>query len=233
MNNAQWELLLKLIVPAIFVLSWVFKQAVDPDSKMPKMPQKRGGPQPSRPPVQPTVRGNPTTSRSGAGEPARPSPRPEPLTTGRLSSGQEMVIVGSETRTTRSAPTPTRDPRSADRGRNDRQGRGGRGKPSGGRSASGRSATGSEALIGRGSLTEPGGLVDRPTYIGPLTTMDGASSLSSDAGVAHTAALASQPNRSSEQFRELLHDPSRLREAFVLNEILQPPVAQRRRGLRR
>jgi hypothetical protein len=152
----------------------------------------------------------------------------------RLAPGEDLVILSSETRSTRHpkavGPTASRQAQGQGQGRTTKQSRrprqADRARPTtlAQEDAAARLAPrlGTSPLVG--PLVMVGGLSGDPTY-------------PDQPGSATTLPEPGLPPRTvpvvALAMKEAVGSPQRLREALVLNELLQPPLALRRRGFPR
>lgn len=223
--------LLKLIIPAIFLIVWALGQLLNREKANPQ-PQPRpipreGGGLPTRPelaprPREPSRLPEPTMRWGDLETTAEPIPeRPVAKPRRTTAESEEIVILGSEIGPPRASPH-----RPAARG-----------------SSRPRPAPGLEPRRSRRASTpvrpeptpEPkrtlGKLGELATSVQPLAIDDASSSL----GGSTSAEMSVSPDRGSapkgEWIRAALTSPERVREALILNEVLGPPLARRpRRG---
>ncbi len=219
MNNNAIEVLMKLIVPAIFLIAWALNQLFNKES--PASPNRSG---PSLGP------------RSGGGLPPAPRPGPrnaeeqgrnpatlrwpkdatnDPMARAggsQPAGSDEIIILGTETRPPRRSGPPSR-------------GRGGRrGRPGAAPEPEREESTRKNVL----NLDLPKPIsqsIDlRPVMeplVGPIMPLDPKATDTVRPVPIGTALTALDLQIS-------VRDPARLREAILLSELLQPPVSQRR-----
>jgi hypothetical protein len=222
----ELEILLKMVVPLVLLAIWALTSLLNREAR--PMPPRMGqglGPRPGGLPP------SPRPLERAVVTPARePSPRWQP-TPGAMSPAarrppgrpdEEILIIRSETTPSRQAsPSPQARPggslRKASRGR-----------------AAGSPARRIEPTPVKPLATAPGlGLitpVNRPLEVAPLTVSQPA--LTAEEAASSTGATSANPkvvaDRRSIDLRRALGSRDRVREAFVLNELLQPPLALRR-----
>jgi hypothetical protein len=189
MNNV--EELLKLLIPAFFLVLWALNQLLNKESNAPQAPGRPGGLGP-RPGVPPTPR--PAMERPRE---VPVPPRPQTTPAGR---DDEIVILRSET-----VRPPA--PGNVRRGQRARPGRG-----------VGRQGAAPAARTGYEGKAETRSLIEmRPTQ-GPVETPQ------------ETLRIGVPSPISADDLRSRMRSLDRVREAILLNEILQPPVSLRRPG---
>lgn len=221
--------ILQLIVPLIFLAIWALTslltreaQPLPPRTTRPTGP---GGPRPgtSTSGRMPERRGEPVTREapvarwnSGATGTARPAP-PRPA-----SRDDEIVILEADTR--RPASSRGESPRRSARSRPAAAPPARRAEPATTRSLS------------LAMAPDPAAQLNRTLELTPLTKMQLPLATSVTQEVAApppgTVSLAPPAALSSGEIRGLIASPAKLREAFVISEILKPPLAlrQNRRG---
>lgn len=223
MNN-DLDALLKLIIPAIFLIVWAISQLANREEPQPKpRPLPRGGgglPPRPLPGPRPREAGGPREQPPMRwGEPAEPlatvPQEPEPRRG--PAPPDEIVILGTEIRPPR--PTPHRP---ASRGSS-------RPRPAPGS----RRTPQTPAPIRPEPITPPhadlSGLGSLTTPIQPFATGAQGRPLPIATPAAAPGPPTIAPMPITEQVRGALGSPERVREALVLNELLAPPLALRRR----
>lgn len=212
MNN-NVELLIRLIIPALFLLAWALNQVLNKEVR-PAPPPRGPVPDPFRNRLPPAQRPAAGTLLERLERTAPPPPRPSPA----LNPGQEFVIIETESRPSRSpsaAPTPSRAGR---RNRNPKRSQ--QGGSSGGSSPKKGDSQDRNRQSGIGNLAT--GLTSAPVNV-PLA---GIGNLS--AGAANLDPPEVVRNPALGTLRDAIASPERIRQAILLNEILQPPIALRR-----
>jgi hypothetical protein len=214
MNN-NVELLIRLIIPALFLLAWALNQVLNKEA--PPAPQRGPIPDPFRN-VRPPGQRPPGTLLERLERNAPPQ-RPTPT----LRPGQEIVIVESESRPSRpQQKPPQQQQQSAQRGeRRNRQPR--RPSPSAGplTPARGQAEARDRPRASSTANLTPG-LTDAP-----VGAPGGMSSTASPVQDLEPRDLA--PNPALDILRAAIASPATIRQAILINEILQPPVVLRGR----
>ena len=197
MNN-DVETLIKIIIPAILLIFWALSNLFNRENK------------------QTTAKDRATAlaNRPTAYQPPRPPERrrPPPPTPPRyVPSNEEVMVIRAEPNRPSGRPaTPAK--RNAGRGRTAQSNQARRVEPP---------AQRNRELLGGNVAAD----MNRSLELHPLTqTMASAGSTNSTASTASIDALSA--TNAPALFLALL-DPVRVREAFVLNEILQPPLSRR------
>ncbi len=224
--NANWESLIRAIVPLSFMAIWALTSLFNRDTKPKPTLRPMNRPDGSRvgmttQPTEPTLRFG---SGSGGSATSNAVRRPVP----RQSDDDGIVILSSETnrlerdREKRLIPTTTTAKRAS------------RGKPLVPQRKADPAPTRAPRLAGVSQNVNQH-LTTTNLELTPLASMPPVASLGLS-GVGSAAAVVVQSGiqtgggvRPSVGFG--LNDPKRLREAFVLNEILQPPVSMRARRI--
>jgi hypothetical protein len=214
----KWDdLILRAIVPISFVAIWALTAVFNRDSK--GFPNRPPGPSPSNGPRP----GDPTLRWS----PPAPS-KSQSTITRRVPIGDDdiLIIPSDPMRPARTAPS--RAP----------QGVGVR-RPVKGRQAPAPPRKAEQPSASRAKLAGVNQNVNqslaRPVELTPLTTIAPMVMTSgSDLANAPSAPSKTSTILTVSTLMPLMHDPIRLRESFIVNELFQPPVALRgRRGHRR
>jgi hypothetical protein len=218
MNN-NIELLIRLIIPALFLVAWALNQALNKEAPPP--PPARGPlPDPFRNRLPPAQR--PPGTLIERLERTAPPPRPA---TPSLRPGQEIVIVESETRSLRPQAGPASQAQQQQSQRNPR--RNNNRQP--------------RRNQGAGPLTPERGKADqrdRPRTGGAPNLTPGLTDapVGAPGGISATASAAEDheprqltPNPALDLLRTALADPDQVRRAILVNEIFQPPVVLRGR----
>lgn len=205
--QGDFEMLIKIIIPVILLVFWALSNVFNRENPQ-NAAKDRMTPNPSRPASYPPPR--PVERRPAPAHRYVP-PR----------ENDEVLIIRAE---------PNRpQPRPGGNGPGRRQAGRQRGAQSGG--PSGRRAEPSPSrnrdLVGGSLATDVNQSLTRPLELRPLSeSLADSASVTNDPAPAASSA-ASSPSAAA--IRTNLGDPSRIREAFVLNEILQPPLSLRRR----
>ena len=208
----NWEqLILKAIVPISFVAIWALTALFNREAKgLPARPP--GGPPQGGPrPVDPTLRWGPPA--------AAPSPGVR-----RVAMGDDdiLIIPNDPMRPARPAPS---QPRQGAVVRRPLRGRAANQPPKKPEPAPSRPKLAGVSQNVNQSLATPSGLTSLTTIV-PMTTETGSDLANAPSAPSVTSAVVSVST-----LRPLMADPIRLREAFIVNELLQPPIALRgRRG---
>jgi hypothetical protein len=203
----NWEqLILRAIVPFSFVAIWALTALFNRESK--GFPARPPG---STPPVGPRP-GEPTIRWA---PPPAPSPR-------RASLGDDEILVISN------------DPNRPTRMVTARPGQGGGRRPPKGRQPA-PPARKIEPVMTRprlaGVTQNVNQTISRTLELTPLTSLAPMPASAAELARAPSVASTSSAVVTTTTLRPLLNDPVRLREAFILNEVLRPPVTMRgRRG---
>lgn len=196
------HVLYQLLVPALFLVLWALNQLFNKEIQGGNRPGGGLGPRPG---------GVPPTNRP------RPQPafRPEPIGA-RPETEDEILVLKSEppSRPSTPPPAPGRRPPRSSQGRPGKRGL-------------------APSPVGKAMDTRtghPGSLAQASGLTTQITQLARVSSIASDRS-AHPADTPSSalPPISLSQLRQSLSDHARLREAFVLQEVLQPPVFLRGR----
>jgi hypothetical protein len=233
------ENMFQFIVPLIFVAIWaltaIFNREAQP---LPPRPGRPPGPRPGGgigPPRELEPRAEGLTREAPlrwSSPPAAAPAAPGGLTRGRPFGGrdEEILIIRSE-------PAPPRTPGARSPGGSPSTRRAGRSRP-----APSPPPQRSEAARPRGTLGAPLAQnvplsIAQPAELGPLASPLSAlapeGTIQSVTAAQPTAPAArsssSPPSQPAIELGLLTVSPARLREAFVLSELLQPPLALRRR----
>ena len=217
--NLQWESLIRAVVPLSFMAIWAVTSLLNRDNK-PKFAPPRPSVLPPRPsgggvagvrPGEPTLRWG---SPAGTGPVVRPAPARRPT----RPDDDGIVILASDTR------RPERDAM-------------GRPiiSPSGKRPSKGKPVVPprpAEATSNRGKLAGVSQNVNQHLTAAtldmpPMTALPTLANSPTSGPAARGRSGESNPTQAARSAARALTDPARLREAFILNEILQPPVALR------
>ena len=213
------EVLIRFIIPAILLIFWALSNLFNREKA--ETPAKTGGsplgPRPgSYPPARPIER------ERLSGSPTMTPPRYAPPS----SATDEILIIRAETNRppSRLNPQPRRNPVRPRPPQNPPNRRPveppvRQREQVGGRLATDVNQTIANTIDTR-SLTQSMAAVSASTSIGTQTE-------------AATVAEGIQPTMSALDLRLCLNDPVRIRQAFLLNELLQPPLALRGRNRRR
>ncbi len=212
MNN-NVELLIRLIIPALFVVAWALNQVLSKEAR--PAPPPRG-------PVPDPFRNRLPPARRPADDPflgkferlAPPPPRPSPT----LNPGQEFVIVESETRSARAPSTAAAPPTPSRAGRRNRNPR----RPASSASTSGSAST----KGGQPDRNRQGAIANLATG---LTDAPVAGVSANPLGRTDLDPRASVSIPMLDVLRDVMATPGQVRQAILLNEILQPPIALRGR----
>ena len=203
--RGELEVLIKLIIPAILLIFWALSNLFNRESAAQAKGQSPLGP---RPPGYPGAR--PPERARPPSQPPRPGP-----------SGREddvMIIRAEPNRPGRAAnPQQRRNP---GRGRNPQQAQG--------RKPDAVAARPREQLGGRISSDVSQSLAQQMD-IRPLSESTPATVNEMSPSVP-TMAAGTTPPSTIFDLRTALATQGRIREAFLLNEVLQPPMALRNRG---
>lgn len=218
MNNNQWDELVKLIVPVILVIFWAINQLFQKDLTAPRKvaPGRRAGEGP--PP--PGRIGGETRPRM---QPFEPEMTPERR---RVPPGEDMVILSSETRSTRhpKAGRPNAGGGAAARPKSGKKSR---------NAADTRSGTRRADSISGADLSSGSERLERTSILGPLTSVSGGPAFSESSGVSDDTPEVRVAGPTTpigiDELREAMLNPRRLREAILVSEILQPPLVLRSR----
>lgn len=203
MNN-QWDQLIKAVVPLSFLAIWAITSLFNRESKVvpnrPPAPKPAFGPRPGVPPMRwPT-----------------PAPANTPALR-RTQAGEDDIMIiqpdparpgvaratmaGGPRRSARTRPAPDRKP----------------------------DPTPARPRLG-GVNQNVNQQLATPTAMTPLTTISPmTSSVGSDLAGAPSAPSKTTTNLTISALASLMNNPARLREAFLVNELLRPPVALRPR----
>lgn len=220
--------LLKLVIPAIFLIVWAVGQLLNREAaKPPRPPRPRAaGGLPPRPDLAPRPREAPRlpepTMRWGDQEESKPPSIPaRPLLEPRRTVGDpdEIVILGSETGPPRAAPH-----RPAARGSS-------RPRPAPGAKRS-RKVTEPSLRVeplqaSSKNLATVAGLTSGA--IRPMDVADTAGPLGASMPAESVRAIGSASGPKVQRLRTALATPERIRDALILNEVLGPPVSRRPR----
>lgn len=233
MNNNQWEVLTKLIIPAILLVFWAINQIFRKDLTAPRIPKNL---QPGDEPIPPGA-----PARRAAAQPT--APRPQVNRQRPMGRDDDIVIISSEnrapTRPQQAGPPRPASPRSSSGGGSDRSAK--RPRPAAGGSRSSQPK----------KRTAPGDLMtglqgDQTLMIGALSEVRGLDQVHFEAGSAARqvhleagSAAMLEPHRRADtteltshasliDIRKAFRSPARLREAILMSDLLQPPVSRRR-----
>jgi len=208
--NWNWEQLIRAIVPLTFLAIWALTSLFNRDSKA--FPQRpAGGPMPLGPrPGEPTLRWTPPPPP----QPRNPGARQVPL------GDDDILILPPDPMRIR--PGQARPAQPAAPRRNNR------GKPQAPQPRKPEAPAARQKLSGVNQLVNQ--QLANPVGMTPLTTIAPmATSTGSDLASAPTSASrTTAPIPTISTLIPLMNDPARLREAFLVNELLKPPLALRR-----
>lgn len=223
MNNNNVDILIRLIIPALFLLAWALNQVLNKEA--PPQPQRGPNPDPFRNRLPPAQR-PPGTLLERLERTAPPPPKPAPP----LRPGQEMVIVESESRPSRpsAGSAPAGSSSSSSTSRTNRRNRNPRRPASGGGSASASSSTPKRGESGDRSRSSAfanlaPGLTDSPV------NATGGMMSATPSPIEDLDPRDLAPNPARDALQQAIASPDRIRQAILINEILQPPVALRGR----
>lgn len=216
-NNA--EALLKLLVPAIFFLIWAINQVVNRETPTP--PQRNGnplGPRPGGLPPAPRPversRPQPSSYRDVTYEQAPSYPARTATST---KTDQDFLIIRDDGRAVPASPagrsSAPPEGRRQPKTRGNRPGGSEPGSQRARRQGNGPQANRESSAVSRAPIARPA-----------ITPQDSSAPSSTE---------PAQPPRSdlsplAARLRQSLSSPDRIREAWLLNELLGPPVSQRR-----
>jgi hypothetical protein len=195
------EILIKLIIPAIVLIGWAINQVSNREAPAP--PRRPFPPGPPPPP--------------GGGLPPAPMPgeragpreviwteAPPPPPRRELPAGpDEILILGTETRPVKPPPPSPGRPSVSPRSRSPRRPR--------------------AAQPPRPELSRP-----RPGLAGDLARGPDTLPAAPEPPAARSPDRLTAPALDPAQLRAAIASPARIREAIVLNELLQPPLSVRR-----
>lgn len=216
MNNN--ELLIRLIIPALFLLAWALNQVMNKDAR-PEPPQRGPLPDPFRNRLPPAQRPAGGTFVERFERTAPPPPRPSPM----MRPGEEIVIVETETRPLRPPSAATATPTPSRPGRRNRNPR----RPQPATPPSGTAAKKGEPARQSTLSNLATGLTGAPVNV-PVGGINGMSP-----GIADADPRLFNQSPALDELRDAIASPDRIRQAILLNEILQPPLALRGRRPRR
>ena len=215
MNWVNWEqLILRAILPISFVAIWALTALFNRESK--GFPARPPGapPSPGPRPGDPTMRWGPPSAQS-------PGLRRVPI-------GDDDILIIQNDPSRPARPSPARPGQV-----------GGARRPLKTRTASPPPPRKVEPTVGRAKLGGVSQIVNqqlaRPVELTPLTTIAPmVTSTNSDLSNAPSAPSKTSAVVTTSTLIPLMNDPLRLREAFIVNELFQPPLALRgRRSHRR
>jgi hypothetical protein len=196
------ETLIKIIIPVILLIFWALSNLLNRENKQAAEKERTSG----------------LSNRPTAYQPPRPpAPRRAPAPPPRyVPSNEEVMIIRAEPNRSQGRP-PQPAKRNAGRGRGGQNVQGRRAEPP--------PAARNRDLLGGNVAADMNHSLSRPIELHPLTqTMASAGSQNSTASTASVDVLSAT---NAPALLLALLDPVRVREAFVLNEILQPPVSRR------
>ncbi len=204
MQNQNFEIALKLIIPAILLIFWALSNLFNRQQNSMQQARDRNsglGPRP----------GNFTPPRERmTGNPSFQPPRPQP-------KSDDIIIIRSETNR---PPVRTTAPRRQQ----------GRQRPAATRRPEPPPPPPKEQLGGR-IQSDVNHNLAKPFDVRPLNEQiaNTVTKVDAEAPVGATMGVTITPVASALELFAALASKGRIREAFILNEILQPPVSQRRR----
>lgn len=220
------ENLVQYIVPLTFLAIWALTSLFNRDAQ--PLPPRQGdgrGPGPDGPRPSPRPTSSAMTDRRGEREPSAPPSRVAPGDSGgprRLRSLDEgIVVVESDPRR---SPTPSQG------GSRTTARRGSRGRSSQG-TASRQAETPVPRALSAEMSRSHAPLLDHPEALSKLAAPSGPLSIAETilSPTSTTQAQAvSLPRVDADGIRALVRSPERLREAFILAEVIQPPLSRRR-----
>lgn len=220
--NLQWESLIRAIVPLSFMAIWAMTSLFNREGRPKPVAGRLGPPRPNpitpgARPIQPTLRWN----APGGGMAGRPAPPQRPS---RGDDDEGIVILSTDNR---------RSERDLARSSSNPGGkRPSKGKPvvppRRGEPAAARARLGGVTQNVNQHLTQAS------IGMAPLEALPPVAAIAPlGQGLAPARATDSASLAPRSATARALADPARLREAFILNEILQPPVSIRDRPTRR
>jgi hypothetical protein len=206
-NNANIEMLFKLIIPAIFVVLWTLNSLFNKELQNQQRAQRAGSPLGPRPGLPPLNRPAPGQPRPQAGDLERPSGGWR-----ELGGSPEGVVLLPEAGEAGWPPRPKPARPASPQPRKNGRSRGGKTRPA-------------PAAPQRESASKP--IVS--AHLSPTSAQDAAARHDVfDAPQVRTDMLLT-----AERMRGMLRDPSSLRQVLVLHEILNPPRSSWSRRLGR
>jgi hypothetical protein len=235
MNMNKFELLAKLIVPAFFLIVWALNQIFNKETPAtPARGNRPVGPPGGRPPApKPPPKRNEedrafatADPKSGAWTSPSDSRASKPVV---LAGDDEVIILSSDTvRRPPPAKPRTQSSPPANRPRQSRRNKGGDGEKTPQRLG------GNISQSVRQTITQTPLDMKSITQTQPLNlSADLRGDQASPSMLSSTASIAGSAGPMAEVFdlKGALGSRARLREAFLLNELIQPPLALRNRGL--
>lgn len=194
------DVIIKVVIPMMILIFWAISGVVNRE-KCQKAARERA-----------TSYGQRLSPYQQARPPQRPAPPPPTPRYVPPAQDDVLVIRGEPSR------PPSRQPQPQKRNNRQRSGSGRRGQEP--------SPSRNRDLVGGNLAADVNQSLTKPLEIRPLAeTMAMSPSASGTAATVVDAPTTAVADR----FRGVLTDPARIREAFILNEILQPPVSLRKR----